>query len=81
MDAILTLPNGAWVGLEVKLGYQQVDQAASTLLRQRDKMTKAGDPTPVAMIVLAGVIPVSDSTMSMRLILPRSSWFATTVKP
>ncbi|MCL2489461.1 MAG: DUF4143 domain-containing protein [Propionibacteriaceae bacterium] len=73
VDAILTLPNGAWVGVEVKLGHQQVDQAASTLLRLRDKMLKAGDPAPAAMIVLVGVGGIAQHRDDGVIVIPADS--------
>ena len=55
VDAIVTLPSGAWAAIEIKLGHAQVDEAARTLLRLRRKMADAGDPVPAAMIVVVGV--------------------------
>jgi len=69
-DAILTLPNGSWVAVEVKLGYQQIDSAAATLLRLRDKMTNAGDPAPAAMIVLVGIGAIAQQRDDGVIIIP-----------
>ena len=69
-DAILTMPNGSWVAVEVKLGYQQIDSAAATLLRLRDKMTNAGDPAPAAMIVLVGIGAIAQQRDDGVIIIP-----------
>jgi predicted AAA+ superfamily ATPase len=54
-DAIVSLRNGDWVAVEIKLGYVQEDAAAATLLRLHDKMTAAGHPAPAALIAIIGV--------------------------
>jgi len=73
VDAILTLPNGGWACVEVKLGHQHIDQAAATLLRLRDKMVKAGDPPPDAMIVLVGVGGVAQRRGDGVIVIPADS--------
>ncbi len=48
-DALLQVPSGDWMALEVKLGIGQVDEAAQNLLRLRD--TVATDP-PAALVII-----------------------------
>lgn len=55
VDAIITLPNGDWAAIEVKLGASQVDAAAASLdafIRKVD-LAKSGQPT-ARIIVTAG---------------------------
>jgi predicted AAA+ superfamily ATPase len=54
-DAVLTLPDGRWAAIEIKLGFNQVDKAAASLLKLRDKLTAAGDRPPACLAVIVGV--------------------------
>ena len=54
VDAIIELPNGTWGAFEIKLGEGQVESAAGTLLRMRDKMLSAGVESPICLAVLTG---------------------------
>ena len=48
------MPDGAWGAFEIKLGEDQVETAANTLLRMRDKMETAGAEPPVCLAVITG---------------------------
>jgi predicted AAA+ superfamily ATPase len=54
VDAIVEMPDGAWGAIEIKLGEEQVETAANTLLRMRDKMGAAGVEPPACLIVITG---------------------------
>jgi len=54
VDAIVEMPDGAWGAFEIKLGEDQVETAANTLLRMRDKMETAGAEPPVCLAVITG---------------------------
>ncbi len=56
VDAIVENGRGQWCAFEVKLGTAQIDQAAATLLKFRDRidLNKCGAPTTLGVIVNAG---------------------------
>jgi len=54
VDAIIEKRNGDWGAFEIKLGEHQADQAASTLIRLRDKMVIQGAPPPKCLAVITG---------------------------
>jgi len=54
IDAIVEMPDGAWGAFEVKLGEDQVETAANTLLRMSDKMVTAGAEPPACLVVITG---------------------------
>jgi predicted AAA+ superfamily ATPase len=53
-DAIVEMPDGAWSAFEIKLGEHQVDDAAATLCRLRDKMVSSGAAKPKCLCVITG---------------------------
>ena len=53
-DAIVELPDGAWGAFEIKLGEHQVESAAQSLRRLRDKMVSSGSEPPVCLCVITG---------------------------
>ena len=54
VDAIIELPNGAWGAFEIKLGENQIESAAVTLLRMKNKMITAGAEPPSCLVVVTG---------------------------
>ncbi len=56
VDAVVEDRSGAWCALEVKLGADQVDEAAATLLkfRERVNLKKRGAPGAIGVIVSTG---------------------------
>jgi len=54
VDAIIEMPDGSWGAFEVKLGEHQVDTAAATLIRFKDKMVTAGANPPECMAIITG---------------------------
>jgi predicted AAA+ superfamily ATPase len=55
-DAVIETPDGRWAAFEVKLGLQELDQAAERLLRIKDRIdtSTAGEPLALAVITATG---------------------------
>ena len=54
IDAIVELPNGHWGAFEIKLGMNQVDEAAEKLLKMNEKFQDSRRP-PEFLCVLVGL--------------------------
>ena len=54
IDAIVELADGRWGAFEIKLGANQIDQAAKELLKMRDVMEKEGK-APSILCVICGM--------------------------
>ena len=54
VDAIIEMPDGTWSAFEIKLGEDQVEEAAGTLLRMKRKMIDAKAPPPACLAVITG---------------------------
>lgn len=55
IDAVVELPDGGWCGIEIKLGANKIDEAATNLIRIRDGIAKDGGRLPNALCVLCGM--------------------------
>ena len=58
VDAVVRARDGRWAAFEVKLGQDQVDEAAQNLLRFRNERVdtaRAGNPAMLAVIVSTGL--------------------------
>lgn len=55
IDAVIELANGDWIALEVKLGANQIDEAAQSLIKVRDKIERAGGKAPKHLCVVVGL--------------------------
>ena len=55
MDAGVETPDGAWRGIEIKLGANKSDEAAKNLLHIRDEIEKSGGKLPVMLCVVCGL--------------------------
>lgn len=55
IDAVIEMPDGSWCGLEIKLGFNQVEDAARSLLAIRDGIEKDGGKLPAALCVVCGM--------------------------
>jgi hypothetical protein len=53
-DAIITLPDGRWGAVEIKMGQRQVDEAANNLLNLKKKVNTDVMQPPVFLMVLTG---------------------------
>ena len=54
VDAVIEMPDGTWGAFEIKLGEMQVETAANTLLKMKNKMISAGAEPPVCLAVITG---------------------------
>ncbi|MFZ7132603.1 MAG: ATP-binding protein [Eubacteriales bacterium] len=55
IDSVLELDNGDWVAIEIKLGSNQIDEAAKSLLKIRNKILNDGGKPPKVLCILCGV--------------------------
>ena len=55
VDAIVETADGAWAGIEVKIGHNQVEKAATSLLRLSAKIERAGGAPPAFLAVVEGL--------------------------
>lgn len=53
-DAIVALPNGTWMPIEVKLGAAQIPDAEENLLELERRMAQTGQRPPAAKCVIVG---------------------------
>ncbi|MDR1214561.1 MAG: DUF4143 domain-containing protein [Propionibacteriaceae bacterium] len=69
-DAVLVSPTGDWSAWEIKLGANQVDQAAQNLLALRKKLESAGESPPQTLAVVVGVGGIAERRSDGVLVLP-----------
>ena len=56
IDAVLALPDGSWAAFEIKLGANQIDAAAASLLKLRDEIaSEDGGIPPRVLCVICGL--------------------------
>jgi len=55
VDAVIEAPDGSWGAIEIKLGHNQGDAAASNLIEVRDRLTAAGASEPTFLAVMVGL--------------------------
>ena len=53
-DAIIHLPDGRWVAIEVKLGARQVDEAAKNLLALKERIDTSKMYGPSFLMIITG---------------------------
>ncbi len=53
-DAVITLDDGRWALVEVKLGSRMIDQAAKHLLKLADRVDQQREGSPAFLLVLTG---------------------------
>ena len=54
VDAIIEMQDGGWGAFEIKLGENQVEAAAQTLLRIKNKLVSNGAGEPSCLVVITG---------------------------
>ena len=54
-DALVVGPDGSWAAIEIKLGVNQTDAAAGSLLTLCTKLAASGERPPSALVVVVGV--------------------------
>ncbi len=52
---VIELPDGKWCAFEIKLGANQIDKAAETLMSLRDDILKDGGIAPSVLCVICGM--------------------------
>lgn len=55
VDAVIEAADGAWAGVEVKIGHNQVEKAAANLVSLSEKIVCAGGRPPAFLMVLEGL--------------------------
>jgi len=55
IDAVIELDNGDWVAIEIKLGSNQIDETANTLIKIRDKIVNDGGKAPKVLCIVCGI--------------------------
>ena len=55
IDAVLELQDGRWCAFEIKLGANQIDEAARNLLAIRNSIEESGGTLPSVMCVICGL--------------------------
>lgn len=55
MDAVIEMEDGSWCGVEIKLGANQIDDAAANLLRINDSLAKTGGKPAASLCVICGL--------------------------
>lgn len=54
-DAIIEFRDGSWLGIEIKLGHNQAEEAAQKLIKLQNKLVKAGAEPACALVVITGL--------------------------
>jgi hypothetical protein len=54
VDAIVEMQDGSWGAFEIKLGEHQVEAAAQTLIRMKNKLVLSGAREPSCLAVITG---------------------------
>lgn len=70
IDAVIELPDGSWTALEIKLGANQIDKAAASLLRIKDQFEADGDRGPDALCVICGLASAAYKREDGVLVVP-----------
>ncbi len=55
IDSVVELENGDWVAIEIKLGSNQIDEAAKSLQKIRNKIINDGGRPPKVLCVVCGI--------------------------
>lgn len=55
IDSVIELVNGDWVAIEIKLGNNQIDEAASVLIKIRNKIINDGGKQPKVLCIVCGI--------------------------
>ena len=55
IDAVIELPDGNWSAFEIKLGANQIDKAADSLLKLKKSIEEEGGIGPSVLCVICGL--------------------------
>ena len=59
IDTVIELSNGDWCAFEIKLGANQIDKAAKSLIELKNDMIAKGDKSPKVLCVICGLTNVA----------------------
>ena len=74
IDAIVELQDGRWIAIEIKLGANQIDEAAKKLLEINESLKK--DPKasrPCALVIICGLLDVTYKREDGVIVIPLTS--------
>ena len=69
-DLIIRLADGRWGAVEVKLGVGQIDEAATNLLKLKEKIDEAKTGSPAFLMVVSGTCPYAMKRPDGILVVP-----------
>lgn len=55
IDSVIELDNGDWIAIEIKLGSNQIDTAAKSLIKIKSKIIKKGGIPPKVLCIICGL--------------------------
>ena len=55
IDAVIALDDGSWVAIEIKLGSNEIEEAAGLLVKIKDKISKDGGKPPKVLCIVCGI--------------------------
>jgi len=70
IDAIMEMKGGDWAAFEIKLGCAQIDEAAGSLKRLKEKIISAGNKPPACLAVIVGIGAISHKRDDGIFVLP-----------
>jgi len=70
VDAIIEKTDGTWGGIEIKLGYYKEDEAASSLLKLKNKLELTRQKEPAFLAVVVGIGSYSKIRSDGVLVIP-----------
>ena len=56
IDAVIELEDSSWCGFEIKLGANQIDEAAKNLVRINNKIIEDGGKPAKSLCVICGLV-------------------------
>ena len=69
-DLIIRLADGRWGAVEVKLGVGQIDEAATNLLKLKEKINETKTGSPAFLLVVSGTCPYAMKRPDGILVVP-----------
>ena len=55
IDAVIELENGEWIAIEIKLGSNQIEEAAASLTKIKDRIKNEGGKPPKVLCIICGI--------------------------
>ncbi|UTC68247.1 MULTISPECIES: ATP-binding protein [unclassified Treponema] len=73
IDAVIEMQDGSWAAFEIKLGANQIDEAAANLIKIRDSLKAEGANYPKVMGVICGLASAAYCRKDGVLVIPITS--------